>query len=61
MFFVMAKLHSHLEGFREKIQSPDAMRKCETLINKSEASKKKLQAFIVRVEQLRARAAAAKK
>jgi L-rhamnose mutarotase len=61
MFFVMAKLHSHLEGFREKMQSPDAMRKCETLINKSEASKKKLQAFIVRVEQLRARAAAAKK
>src|SRR3954468_14555084 len=49
MFLVMAKLWPHLEGFREKMQSPDAMRKCETLINKSEASKNKLQQFIKRL------------
>jgi L-rhamnose mutarotase len=61
MFFVMAKLYPHLEGFREKMQSPDAMHKCETLINKSEVSKKKLQAFTARVERLRAAAMAAKK
>src|SRR5512147_2637663 len=61
MFFVMAKLYPHLEGFREKMQSPDAMRKCETLINKNEASKKKLQSFTARVERLRAAAMAAKK
>jgi hypothetical protein len=60
MFFVMAKLHPHLEGFREKMQSPDAMRKCETLINKSEVSKKKLQDFVLRVERIRAMAAAQK-
>jgi L-rhamnose mutarotase len=60
MFFVMAKLHPLLEGMREKMQSPDAMRKCETLINKSEASKKKLQVFIQRVERFRAMAAAQK-
>jgi hypothetical protein len=61
MFFVMAKLYPLLEGMREKMQSPDAMRKCETLINKSEASKKKLQTFIARVERFRAMAAATQK
>jgi hypothetical protein len=60
MFFVMAKLAPVLEGMREKMQSPEAMKKCETLINKSEASKKKLQAFIARVERFRAMAAAQK-
>jgi hypothetical protein len=60
MFFVMAKLAPVLEGMREKMQSPEAMKKCETLINKSEASKKKLQAFITRVERFRAMAAAQK-
>jgi hypothetical protein len=60
MFFVMAKLYPLLEGMREKMQSPDAMRKCETLINKSEASKKKLQDFIKRIERFRAMAAAQK-
>src|SRR3954468_19990205 len=56
MFFVMAKLYPHLEGVREKMQMPDAMRRCETLINKSDASKKKLQEFIKRVERFRAMA-----
>ena len=60
MFFIMAKLTPLLEGMREKMQSPEAMKKCETLINKSDASKKKLQAFIQRVERLRAMAAAQK-
>ena len=59
MFFVMAKLYPILEGIREKMQSPDMMKRCETLINKSEASKKKLQVFIQRVERFRAMAAAA--
>ena len=58
MFFVMAKLYPILEGVREKMQSPDMMRRCETLINKTEASKKKLQVFIARVERFRAMAAA---
>jgi len=62
MFFVMAKLNPYLAGLREKMQSPDAMKKCETLINKSEASKKKLEAFIARLERFKAmRAAAAQK
>jgi hypothetical protein len=61
LFFVMAKLHPYLEGIREKMQSPDAMRKCETLINKSEASKKRLQQFMGRLERFRAIAAQAKR
>jgi len=61
MFFIMAKLHPYLEGVREKMQNPEAMKKCETLINKSDASKKKLEAFKVRLERFRAMAAAAKK
>ncbi len=61
MFFIMAKLSPLLEGMREKMQSPDMMRKCETLINKSEASKKKLQMFIARVERFRAMAASQQK
>jgi hypothetical protein len=61
LFFVMAKLHPYLEGIREKMQSPDAMRKCETLINKSEASKKRLQQFMGRLERFRAMAAQAKR
>jgi hypothetical protein len=60
MFFVMAKLTPLLPGLREKMQSPEMMGRCEALINKSEASKKKLQVFIERVERFRAMAAAAK-
>jgi L-rhamnose mutarotase len=60
MFFIMAKLHPHLEGLREKMQSPDAMRRCETLMNKSEASKKKLEQVKARLERFRAMAAQAK-
>ena len=61
MFFIMAKLYPHLEGMREKMQSPQAMAKCEALINKSDASKQKLQDFVKRVERFRAMAAAQKK
>lgn len=61
MFFVMAKLHPYLDALREKMGSPDAMRKCETLINKSEASKKKLEVFKQRIEKFRAMAASAQK
>ncbi len=61
MFFVMAKLTPFLPQLREKMQSPDMMRKCETLINKTEASKKKLQEFIARIERFQAMAAAAAK
>jgi L-rhamnose mutarotase len=61
MFFIMAKLHPYLEGMREKMQSPDAMKKCETLINKSEASKTKLQGFMRRLERFRTMAAAQQK
>jgi hypothetical protein len=60
MFFVMAKLQPHLAELRQKMQLPEMMGRCETLINKSEASKKKLQAFVERVERFRAMAAAAK-
>ena len=59
MFFVMAKLTPLLPELREKMQSPDMMRRCETLINKSDASKEKLKVFIARVERFRAMAAAA--
>ena len=61
LFFIMAKLYPYLDGMREKMQSPQAMQKCETLINKSAASKQKLQDFIKRVERFRAMAAAQKK
>jgi L-rhamnose mutarotase len=61
MFFIFAKLAPYVEGCREKMQSPDAMKKMETLINKSEESKKKLHAFSERVARMRAMAAAAKK
>ena len=58
IFFIMAKLQPILAGVREKMRNPHAMAKCETLINKSEASKQKLQAFVQRMERLRAMAAA---
>ena len=61
MFFVMAKLYPFLDGMREKMQAPQAMAKCEALINKSDASKQKLQDFIKRVERFRAMAASQKK
>ncbi len=57
MFFIFAKLAPHLQGYREKLQNPDAMRKVETLINRSEESKKKLQAFSERISRMRAMAA----
>ncbi len=56
MFFIFAKLAPHLQGYREKLQNPDAMRKVETLINRSEESKKKLQAFSERISRMRAMA-----
>ena len=61
MFFIFAKIHPFLDGFREKMGSPDAMKNVETLINKSEASRKKLEAFKQRIERIRAMAMAAQK
>ncbi len=61
MFFIFAKLVPYVEGVREKMGSPDAMKKVETLINRSEESKKKLEAFRARVERLRAMVASQKK
>lgn len=61
MFFIFAKIQPHLDGFREKMGSPDAMKNVETLINKSEASRKKLEAFKQRIERVRAMAMAAQK
>ena len=57
MFFIYAKLAPYVAGVREKMGSPDAMKKVETLINRSEESKKKLEAFRARVERMRAMAA----
>ncbi len=61
MFFIFAKLAPYLEGYRDKMQNPEAMKKVETLINRSEESKRKLQAFTERVAKMRALAAARKK
>ncbi len=57
MFFIFAKLAPHLEGYREKMQNPDALKRVETLINKTEDGKKKLKAFSERVSKMRAMAA----
>jgi hypothetical protein len=61
MFFIFAKLVPYLEGYREKLQNPDAMKKVETLINRSEEGKRKLRAFTERAAKMRASAAAQKK
>jgi hypothetical protein len=59
MFFIFAKLAPYIAEVREKMQTPAATN-IETLINKSDASKKKLQAFVQRVEKIRAAAASQK-
>ena len=61
MFFIFAKLHPYLGELREKMGSPEAMKNIETLINRSEASKKKLEVFKQRFERMRAMVAAQKK
>lgn len=61
MFFIFAKMAPFLDGYREKMQNPDAMKRVETLINKSDESKRKLQAFVERIAKIRAMAAAQKK
>jgi len=61
MFFVFAKLSPFLSALREKMQAAETMGKTERLINKSEASKKKLQEFIQRIERMRAMMTAAGK
>lgn len=61
IFFVFAKVSPFLQQFREKLNSPEAMKKTETLLNKSEAAKKRLQETVQRVAQFRAMAAAAQK
>ena len=60
IFFVFAKLYPYLEGMREKMQAPEAMKKTETLLTKTEANKKRLQEFTQRIERFRAMAAAKK-
>lgn len=57
MFFIFAKLAPHLQGYREKTQNPEAMKKMETLINKSDEAKKRLKAFSERISRMRALAA----
>ncbi len=57
MFFIFAKLAPHLEGYRQKMQNPEAMKRVETLINRSEESKRTLQAFTERIARMRAMAA----
>jgi hypothetical protein len=59
IFFVFAKISPFLQQFREKLNVPEAMKKTETLLNKSEAAKKRLHDTIQRIEQFRAMAAAA--
>ena len=61
MFFIFSKMAPYLEGYRERLQNPEAMKRVETLINKSEESKRRLQAFTERVAKMRALAAAQKK
>ena len=57
LFFVFAKLAPHLESFREKMQNPEAMKRVETLINKTDEGKKRLKAFSERISRMRALAA----
>ncbi|MDT8068639.1 MAG: hypothetical protein ROO76_10800 [Terriglobia bacterium] len=57
MFFIFAKMAPYLEGYREKMQNPEAMKRVDMLINRSEESKKKLQAFVERLTKMRAMAA----
>jgi L-rhamnose mutarotase len=61
MFFIFAKIHPYLDAFREKMGATDAMKNVETLINKSEASRKKLEVFKQRIERIRTMAAASQK
>ena len=61
MFFIFAKLAPHLGAYREKSQNPNAMNNVDTLINRSEEGKRKLQVFIERIAKMRAMAAAQKK
>jgi len=61
MFLIFAKLVPYLKDFREKIQIPESMKQVETLVNRSEEGRKKLQAVTQRIARMRALAAAAQK
>lgn len=61
MFLIFAKLAPYLKEFRERIQNPESMKKVETLVNRSEAGRKNLQAVTERIARMRALAAAAQK
>lgn len=57
LFFIFAKLAPHLQAYREKTQNPEAMMRVESVINRSEEAKRKLQAFTERFARMRAMAA----
>ena len=61
LFFIFAKLAPHLEAYREKLQNPDAMKRIEAFINKSDENKRRLRALTERTARMRALAAAQKK
>jgi L-rhamnose mutarotase len=57
LFFVFAKLAPHLQAYREKTQNSDAMMIMETVINRSDEAKRRLQGFTERFARMRALAA----
>jgi len=59
MFFTFAKVAPHIEGFRNALQMPEAMRNVETLIRRSETGKQKLQSVTDRIARMRALAGGA--
>ena len=61
MFLIFAKLAPYLRDFRERVQNPESMKNVETLVNKSQEGRKKLQAVTERIARMRALAAAAQK
>ncbi len=57
LFFIFAKLAPHLQGYRAKTQNPEAMMRVDTVINRNEEAKRRLQAFTERFARMRALAA----
>jgi len=61
MFLIFAKLAPYLEGYREKVQNPESMKKVEALVNRSEEGRKQLEVVTERISRMRALAAAQRK
>ena len=57
LFFIFAKLAPYLQGYREKTQNPEAMMRVDTVINRNEEAKRRLQGFAERSARMRALAA----